>query len=332
MKKVLLIMPNFFEYPAAICEELSCMGYSVDCYDDRPSTKGIVKAIIRVKRDALGAYIRKYFDSIMKAVKQNRYDMVLLISGQSLSFTEDMIKELKSSQTQALFVLYQWDSEENFSYIKRMQKYFDKCYSFDKRDVRNNSKLRFLPLFYTRKYEKIAQQFRQEYKYDFCFVGTAHPKKYKFINEMTQQLEKVYPKQFIYFFFPSKLVYLYRKLFNPEFKNAKLRDFHFEAIKGEKMDELIVNSGCILDSPQEGQMGLTIRVVEALGAKKKIITTNKDVVNYDFYKEENIYIYDGEINFESKFFSSSYKELDIQVYEKYALRNWLKELLCDEEN
>ena len=43
-RKLLLIMPNFFDYPQAICEELEKMGgwgYEVDCFDDRPSTNGI---------------------------------------------------------------------------------------------------------------------------------------------------------------------------------------------------------------------------------------------------------------------------------------------------
>ena len=45
-RKLLLIMPNFFDYPQAICEELEKMGYEVDCFDDRPSTNGMVKAIM----------------------------------------------------------------------------------------------------------------------------------------------------------------------------------------------------------------------------------------------------------------------------------------------
>lgn len=49
-RKLLLIMPNFFDYPQAICEELEKMGYEVDCFDDRPSTNGMVKAIIRHTR------------------------------------------------------------------------------------------------------------------------------------------------------------------------------------------------------------------------------------------------------------------------------------------
>ena len=85
----------------------------------------------------------------------------------------------------------------------------------------------------------------------------------------------------------------------------------------------------VLDSAQDGQLGLTIRVLEALGAKKKLITTNKDVVNYDFYKPENIYVYKGKIDLDNVFFKSEYKDVERAVYEKYSLRSWLKEIVED---
>lgn len=63
-RKLLLIMPNFFDYPQAICEELEKMGYEVDCFDDRPSTNGMVKAIIRVNKNLIGQYkTRRIFGS-----------------------------------------------------------------------------------------------------------------------------------------------------------------------------------------------------------------------------------------------------------------------------
>lgn len=324
---ILLIMPNFFDYPEEICKELEMMGHSVDYFDDRPSTNSIVKAIIRVRKNLINIYIRSYFKKVMKIIKTKKYDVVFLISGQSLSFDDEMLSELKESQVKAKFVLYQWDSLRNFPSIQTIRKYFDKCYSFDREDVVQNGDLKFLPLFYTRRYENIGREYKCDYKYDLSFVGTAHPKKYKFINLMSNQLKKIYSKQYIYFFFPSRIIYFYRKFCNPELRKAKYHDFHYTPINRNEMGRIISESKCILDSPQAGQIGLTIRVLEALGAKKKIITTNKDIVNYDFYKEENIYVYDGEFDYSSKFFKSIYCEIEKEFYEKYALRNWLKEIL-----
>lgn len=323
MKKLLLIMPRFFDYPDVISEELQNMGYEVDFYDDRPSTKGIVKAIIRVNQNLIHGYIRRYFDRMMEYVRRQKYDTVFLISGQSLSFSKEMLQELKACQKQAEFVLYQWDSMKNFPYIREMHGLFDRMLSFDRADCETVSDLQFLPLFYSRKYEEIGKKKTNSYQYDFSFVGTAHPKKYKFIRQMSEQLKSVYPKQFIYFFFPSVFAYYYRKLCASELKHARKSEFHFVPLKGAEMDSLITGTRCILDSPQAGQKGLTIRVLEALGAKKKLITTNEDVRQYDFYRPENIYIYQDKIDLEDVFFSVPYQEIEPEIYEKYALRNWL---------
>lgn len=327
--KLLLIMPRFFNYPELIIEELERMGYEVDFFDDRPSTNNWVKAIIRINKNIIHGYINRYFNRIMNVIQKNSYDVVFLISGQSLSFTEDMVERIKKSQPQAKFVLYQWDSQTNFPYIKKMQKYFDKCYSFERRDVEDTPSLKFLPLFYSRLYEEIGNRNQNNYKYDFCFVGTAHPKKYKFINIMSNQLKYTYPNQFIYFFFPSPIVFFYRKIMNKELRGAKFSEFHYVPLKGKEMMNVYESSRCVLDCAQAGQLGLTIRVLEALGAKKKIITTNEDVVNYDFYCPENIYIYKDKIDLQDIFFKEDYKGVNKEIYEKYSLKKWLKEILED---
>ena len=121
-------MPKFFDYPQVIQAELESMGYEVDFYDDRPSTKGIVKAVIRVNKKLINGYIKKYFSKMMDEISTQRYDVVLLISGQSLSFSEEMIAEIKKKQPQARFVLYQWDSLKNFQYILKMHPFFEKEY------------------------------------------------------------------------------------------------------------------------------------------------------------------------------------------------------------
>lgn len=328
--RLLLIMPRFFNYPQVITAELNQMGYEVDFFDDRPSANAWVKAAVRINKDLIKKYIENYFDKVMVTVSREQYDVVLLISGQSLSFSEDMIQRIREYQPKARFVLYQWDSQKNFPYIKTIQKYFDKCYSFDKCDVAEEENLRFLPLFFGREYEEIGQWPENEYAYDCSFVGTAHPQKYKFINMMSRQLKDIYQTQFMYFFFPSRLVYLYRKIRNKELRKAKYNEFHFVPLAEQEIVEVFRNSKCILDSPQAGQEGLTIRVFETLGAKRKLITINPDIKQYDFYRPENIYVYEGEFDFEDVFFKSAYCDIDPKIYQKYSLRSWLKEILCEE--
>lgn len=325
---VLLVMPNYFDYPQIISNGLKDLGYEVDYINDRPSSNSFIKAIIRVKKEVIGIYVNKYFKRVMSNVRTKKYNYVILILGQSLSFSESMISEIRKSQKNAKFIIYQWDSINNLEKSTSYYKYFDKHYTFDRLDSKENNQLEFLPLFYSPKYENIGKKTINKFKYDFSFVGTAHPKKYKFIKKMSDQLKKVYPDQFIYYFLPSRIVYLYRKLKNPEFKDATYSEFHFKPLSGENMNEVITNSKCILDTAQSGQVGLPIRVIEALGANKKLITTNPDIVNYDFYRKENIYVYNGKnFNLNDVFFKSDYVNVDQRIYESYSLRNWLKKIL-----
>lgn len=59
------------------------------------------------------------------------------------------------------------------------------------------------------------------------------------------------------------------------------------------------------------------------GCKRKLVTTNSDIKNYDFYNENNILIYSEPIDLDSPFFKNEYEELSDALYEKYSLKNWL---------
>jgi len=65
----------------------------------------------------------------------------------------------------------------------------------------------------------------------------------------------------------------------------------------------------------------------ALFLEKKVITTNKDIVNYDFYSKNNIYIYipGEEIDFSSSFFQTKFTKID--NFDCYSLHSWLKKII-----
>lgn len=126
---------------------------------------------------------------------------------------------------------------------------------------------------------------------------------------------------------PSKFKFIYHKLFSPEYKDAKLSDFQLNKLQANEMMDIFENSRCILDAPQAGQSGLTIRTIECLGAKRKLITTNKDIKKYDFYNENNIFVFTDTIDVNSKFFNSPFVDIDESIYMKYSLREWLRTIL-----
>lgn len=331
MLKLLLIAPVFFDYYKEMIREAHQMGYDVDYICDAPSNSNISKAIGRINKKLIKGATNRYFQQqVLPKIEKNSYDCVLIVGGMTFAFTPEMVGVVKKLNPKAKFIMYQWDSEKNLPYSTGIHKYMDKLYSFDLNDCEMNSKYTFLPLFYTNTYEKIGQGNNNVYEYDCSYIGTAHPQKFKAVNEMSNALKTIMPKQFIYHYMPSKLKYIYHKLKAPEFKKAKITDFHLEKVPANQVTEIFKKSRCILDAPQEGQTGLTIRTIECLGAKRKLITTNRDIKKYDFYNEANILIFDDYIDENSAFFKTPYVDIPEYIYNKYSLRSWLEIMLKGE--
>lgn len=326
-RRILLIAPVFFGYYREIILEIKNMGFEVEYICDAPSNSNISKAIGRINKGLIKRSTDKYFKKEVLPIIENKlFDYVLVIGGMTFAFTPQMIKKIRQYMPNAEFILYLWDSVKNLKYVMDIKQYFNELYSFDRFDCITQDYC-FLPLFYTTAYEKIGCSQIKKYTYDCSYVGTAHPQKYILINEMSDKLNSVLKKQFIYHYMPSILKYIFHKLTCSEFKNTKLKDFHFDKVSKDNMMRIFSESKCILDAPQAGQTGLTIRTIECLGAKRKLITTNKDIKNYDFYNEKNILIYDNTVDLKSVFFKTDYEEIPKNIYEKYSLRNWLKTLL-----
>lgn len=109
---------------------------------------------------------------------------------------------------------------------------------------------------------------------------------------------------------------------------SELLDLKNKGLKYSEVLKEIIKSKCILDINQNGQAGLTIRALEALFLKKKLITNNRDLIKYDFYHKENILIIDeNNIEIERDFLNSEFVEIDDNIVEKYTTDSWIKELI-----
>ena len=305
------------------------MQYDVTYICDAPSNSNVSKAVGRINKNLLKRSTEKYYKKNVKPIIEERqFDYLLLIGGMTFAFSPEMVSDIKNKNPNTKFVMYQWDSEKNLPYSTHIHKFFDRIFSFDLNDCKEDAKYSFLPLFYTQHYEKIGQIKEEQIMYDCSYVGTAHPKKFHDINQISEAIKDIMPRQLIYHYMPSKLKFLYHKLLAPEYKGAKYSSFKTEKLSTEAIIDIIKQSKCVLDAPQGGQTGLTIRTIECLGAQRKLITTNEDVVNYDFYNPKNIYIFkQGKIDIHDAFFINNFEPIQKEVYEKYSLRNWLRTML-----
>ena len=83
----------------------------------------------------------------------------------------------------------------------------------------------------------------------------------------------------------------------------------------------------MIDSPQEGQGGLTMRTIETFGAKRRLITSNPAVKDYDLYRIGNVLVCDGGEVPDARFVMADPAEVPTGLYEKYSISSWVDCLL-----
>lgn len=326
MKRVLFISTTFNSYYKEIIKEFVNIDYEVDWYSDRPSNSIFTRALIRLNSKILKRRIKKYANKILNETKNVKYDYVFVILGQS--FDNKFWAKLKEEHSEAKFVYYLWDSSANFKCIAENYKYFDEVFSFDKKDCEKYN-FKFHPLFYINQFE-ISEQ-NLNYHYDYSYIGTVKPGRYSEIKQIINQLDNYGMKGFSFFYLHSKNVLRYYKFKHKnEFRKVKSNELNFNLLSKEDCFAKEYDSRIIVDVPQPGQFGLTIRVFEAMGMNKKIITTNPDIINYDFYLPQNIYVIKNKsIDFNDVFFKEDYIMLDDNIKRKYSITEWLKRILED---
>ncbi|MBI6548025.1 hypothetical protein [Xenorhabdus lircayensis] len=320
-KKIAIFCPKFFGYDKKIVQQLESLGAKVKLYDDKPSNNTLFKIIIRLRLHYfVNSTIQKYYDNILYELKKSPPDHILFMNPETLK--SEIIKKFKDSLNKTKFIVYMWDSILNrknaTSYIDKVDSFF----SFDHKDAKE-LRIDFLPLFYSNDYSIRNHRQKSKEIYDICFIGTAHSERHLLLNKVIRTINSKDIFKFLYC--PNVLVFFVKKYLTRELKGLKINDISFVPMKTEDILNAIHISKCVLDVPHLAQNGLTIRTIEMLGAGKKIITTNKEICNYDFYNKNNIYIL-TEDNFSgiNDFISSEYQPLPIELYEKYSLQSWLK--------
>lgn len=323
-KKVLFISPRFFNYEVSIKKKLEELGAKVVYYDERPNNKVSTKVILRLFSKGLNKALNKYYNSILEETKSVKFDFLFIIKGESTpSF---FLEKFKAKNIKAEFIFYSYDSLKNNSNAKFNFKYFDKIFSFDKQDVESHSSLKFRPLFFLDEYVKKVDV---ENVYDISFIGTAHSDRYNLVKNIVQAFKLSYPNlgSYIFFYCQSKWYYRFRKVFDNDFRNVLITDLSFTPLKLEEVSQVFAKSKCIIDIQHPNQTGLTMRTIEALGAGKKLITTNREISKYDFYDSRNILIVDRKSpKIPFAFLSTDYVDIDYEILRKYTLKSWVEEL------
>ncbi len=318
--RMLLIAPRFFGYEQEIALTLKSSGYDVDILPDRPFNNPFMKAVMRFRPELGGHRVcDQFFAKRLEELGRNNYSTILVIQGEGV--TASILKVFRNEFPRAKMVFYTWDSIENKPFFKRNLSFYDYCSTFDPVDAKEYG-LNFRPLFFSDGFDRPIDT---TYAYDLSFIGTVHSDRYKVVCAILEQLPPD-ARTFIYLYLQAPWMYDLRRLFTSTVDGAARDDFRFVPLSKDIVQATFFSSRAVLDIEHVNQRGATMRTMEALGSKRRLVTTNKSLRDYDFYNPLNIQIIDRlEPRLDQDFLQAPYQAVPEEVRQKYTLRQWI----CD---
>lgn len=317
-KTTLLIAPRFFGYDRAIADELEAQGAVVDRIYDRPFDSPHMAAITRFAPEMVARFAAPLYRRQIADYGRSHYDLILIVNGQTLA--TELLAELRVTFPSAYIVLYLWDSIDNRRSVRSNLSLVDHCLSFDPHDALKYQMM-LRPLFFTRQFYEpslLAQDI------DISFVGTAHTDRAAVVKRVNAALANDV-QRYWFLFLQARWVFYSRKFFDRRMKTCRMSDFTFEPMPSEALRNIFWRSRSILDIEHPRQRGLTMRTFETVGAGRKLITTNANIRDYDFYDPRNILVIDRACptNLETSFFKEEYHPLPDEQYHYYSISGWL---------
>lgn len=321
-RNIVIFSPKFMGYENIIANEFQNQGWNVKLFDQRSVVTGVGKAISKKMPKLLKLHNCNFYKKNISSLSFVP-DEVLVIQGDMIE--KPTIDLMRAMWPKVVIRLYLWDSLSNLKGVSNKLEWFDKVFSFDRVDAEHNESINFLPLFFSPHYDQTVEN--HVLNYDVMFVGTIHSDRNKIVDGIFNGLHPN-NKIFNYRYLPAKWLFFLYKIVKKDFRYSRFEDFNYIALPINKLSSLVAKAKVLVDINHPKQVGLTMRTFELLGMQKKMITTNADVVNYDFYTPENILVIDrsGVYSLPDSFIQTEFQPIDEEIRQKYSLASWVKQI------
>lgn len=213
----------------------------------------------------------------------------------------------KKSQKSVLIIS---DSINRYPKTKNILNLFDKVFSFEKKDCKKYN-LRFKTNFIY----KYIEEKKSDLKYK-VFNISSFDRRFPVFEKIGKSLKEMNINYKIIIFTSKK-------------DDDAYLEFSQKPLSIPEINNIMQDSEILLDIHRNEQQGLSFRVFESLGFHKKLITTNQDIVNYDFYDARNIFVINDieNPNIPRSFLTTSYFNPPKELIENYLVENWVNELI-----
>lgn len=211
---------------------------------------------------------------------------------------------------QKRIILYYWNPVSRSINPSKIDINNVEIWSFDRNDC-DTYNFRYNPQFFFPENAVLATS--PQLEYDGVFVGVDKQR-----STILQEIKAFAEKQGLNFYF-----YLVKS--NLKSDLSEVNQKYNERITYEELIHLVNKSKAIIDVCSSDQTGMTLRPLEALFLKKKLITNMKKMVEYSLYNRKNVFII-GQDDYCDlyDFVNSPYDESDHEkLLAEYGVENWL---------
>jgi len=242
---------------------------------------------------------------ILNKIPNDIQDITLIVD--PAHFNHIVLKEIRKKSVK--LIAYNYDSIAQLPLPVDKISYFDEIYSFDKNDCKNYN-FKFITNFiYSTKKEIITN-----YRLKAFTIQSKSNDRINTLSKIADELDALNINSYEFHVYGKTKKGVNNNIL---FFNARIPLHTFK----NKME----NSEILLDLVRDGQNGLSFRIFEAMALQKKLITTNKNIIDYDFYNPNNILVIDKKRPIISaEFLNSKYQPIPENIYNKYTLDQWLK--------
>lgn len=334
MSRVILVAPTYMNLYEDIITALIKKGYQVQYYPDKRFQGDPFNKVFGGKNKIPVDTFMCQLDTMWSEILSNDpfkacYDFLLVVDG--LSVPISLFEKLRKANPNIILCNYLYDRVKGVYELDRNFPYYDRIFSFDLQDC-SDYHLNFLPIYWTneKKRDNLESDIFGFGAYDKIRLNTFRQIKRIAAVEGYSEFIKIYNNYNNIVSLTAK--HLLKKLMGREhfpisdifsgmFTNKPLSPIEFK--------EFIAGSKIIIDTNHPYQDGLTARFMWALGAEKKIVTTNTSVRQYAFFSTEQIFVLDNNWHELPVFLKSDYTMVESIRNEirKYRIDNWLDTIL-----
>lgn len=216
-------------------------------------------------------------------------------------------------------VNYQWDGVDKFPDIFEYLPYFDRFFVFSPEDAVKYAQYDFQAI--SNFYFDYPVQAAAEGKDALYFLGGYEANRASATKRFIKEARKQHLPLDFYIYCKDDRA---KKNFGTEGVTYLNRS---SVLSFAQNLEKVRSCRAVVDFVQYENYGLSFRAFDALHYDKKLITTNGVIRKYDFYRPENVFVWDGKnLDGFAEFMAVPYQPVPSEIKQQYSFKGWLNKV------